>query len=456
VSGQFLDSRGYQEQRERERLRVAFVRAMADDGYEAITVARVSELSGCSPETFHRHYEDLMACYRDACAHSLEESRSATISAWLAVHGWSERLREACNALLCHVEEHPDASRAVLCGSIVGGPDASAHVRRLTAYYERVLVMGFQLHPRGFPTSRLTPQALIGGVRHAVCRMLQQGREGEIVALTDDLHDWIECHRSAAAARLPIERDVPVGGASGAAPAAPAGSAAGPAAPAPSAAVPAAPSQPAAVPSAAPGRVAATVAQLMLQSDRVALDDATVARYAGISVARFGAELGGVAACVTGIVDELVEGNAAALRAGRAQGGAWPGSVRTALAAGMRHLQANLEPARLCLLRLPLVPDVAVARHAALADRIVAVAMEDAPRPILAPGLMTDALSGAVEDLLVWALSAPPRRRPARLAALADHISFFLLAPYLGGEAAAEAVIAAADAEVLGRRPDAG
>jgi AcrR family transcriptional regulator len=478
VSGQFINSRERQEQREREReresLRLAFVQAMADGGYGAITIARVSKLSGCTSETFHRHYEDLSACYRDACSHSLEQSCSATVAAWLEVRGWSERLRQSCNALLAHVEEHPDAARAVLCGLIAGGPDAAAHVRELTVHYERALAMGLQLHPQSFPTSRLTPRALTGGMRHAVCRMLQQGREGELVALADDLHDWIECHRSVAAARLPIERDVPASkdAPSAAAPVSKdAPSAAAPVSKdAPSTAAPqskdapsaAAPAGPAAAPAAAPGSagergdILAAVAQLMLRSDREALDDATVARHAGISVARFEAECGGVVACVTGLVDELIEGNAAALRAGRAQGGAWPESVRTALAAGMRHLQANLGPARLCLLRLPLLPEVAVARHVALADRIVSVAMEDAPAPIHAQGLMTDALAGVVDELLIWALSAAPRRRPARLAALADHISFFLLSPYLGGEAAAEAVIAAADAELLRRGPDAG
>ncbi len=460
MSGQSLDSRGYQEQRERERLRVAFVRAMAEGGYGAITVARVSELSGCSSETFHRHYEDLMACYRDACSHSLEQSRSATIAAWIAVRGWSERLREACHALLCHVEEHPDAARAVLCGSIAGGPDATAHVRELTAYYERVLVMGFQLHPQGFPTSRLTPQALTGGMRHAAYVMLKQGREQEIARLADDLHDWIECHRSAAAARLPIERDVPARAVAPADAAAPKDAREPKGVPAPrDAPAPKAAPAPAA---AAPGsegervRVRETVAQLMRQTERETLEDAAVARFAGISAVRFDAEYGGVAGCVTALLDELVDGNAEALRAGLARGRAWPESVRSALVAGMSHLQANLELARLCLLRLSRVPEVAVARHAALADRIVSIAMQDAPAPIHAPGLMTDALTGVVDELLVWALATGPRRRPARLAALADHISFFLLAPYLGGEAAAEAVIAAADAELLSRRPDAG
>lgn len=427
MSGDYLDSREYREQRQRERLRVAFVQAMADHGYEAMTVARVSELSGCSTETFHHHYEDLVACYRDTCSHSLQESRSATITAWLTVHGWSERLRHACHALLGHVEEHLDAARAVLFSPLAGDPDLADHVRDVVSFHERALVMGFQLHPQGFPTSRLTPRALTGGMRHALYLRMKQGREQQITMLADDLHDWIECHRSSAAPRLPIEADAP---------------------------------KRAATPAASVlrcederSRVLETVAQLMLQAGRETLDDATVARFAGISAARFAADYGGVRECVVEIVDKLVEGNTAAMLDGLAQGRTWPESVRLALVQSVGHLRANRDLARLCVLRLPLVPGVAGARHAALADRIVSVALSSAPAPIHAPALLPGALVGVVEELLIWALSA---EAPARLPALADQISFFLLAPHLGGEAAGETVIACAGAEWLGRRSEDG
>lgn len=438
MSGDYLNSREYREQRQRERLRVAFVQAMADHGYEAMTVARVSELSGCSTETFHHHYEDLVACYRDTCSHSLQESRSATITAWLTVHGWSERLRRACHALLGHVEEHLDAARAVLFSPLAGDPDLADHVRDVVSFHERALVMGFQLHPQGFPTSRLTPRALTGGMRHALYLRMKQGREQQITVLADDLHDWIECHRSSAAARLPIEADAP-----------------------PPAATKSHPTgdQPGLLATLAlrcedeRSRVLETVAQLMLQAGRETLDDATVARFAGISAARFAADYSGVRECVVEIVDKLVEGNTAAMLDGLAQGRTWPESVRLALMQSVGHLRANRDLARLCVLRLPLVPGVAGARHAALADRIVSIALGSAPAPIHAPTLLPGALVGVVEELLIWALSA---EAPGRLPALADQISFFLLAPHLGGEAAGEAVIACADGEWLGRRSEGG
>lgn len=428
MSGDYLDSREYREQRQRERLRVAFVRAMADHGYEAMTVARVSELSGCSTEIFHHHYEDLVACYRDTCSHSLQESRSATITAWLTVHGWSERLRHACHALLGHVEEHLDAARAVLFSPLAGDPDLADHVRDVVSFHERALVMGFQLHPQGFPTSRLTPRALTGGMRHALYLRMKQGREQQITVLADDLHDWIECHRSSLAARLPIEADAPP----------------------PRAATRSVLARRSGDEHA---RVLETVAQLMLQAERETLGDATVARFAGISAARFGADYGGVRECVVEIVDKLVEANAAAMLEGSAQGRTWLESVRLALVRSVGHLQANRGLARLCVLRLPLVAGVAGARHAALAERIVSVALDGAPAPTHGAALLPGALVGAVEELLIWALSV---EAPARLPALADQISFFLLAPYLGGEAAGEAVIAYGDDEWLGRRSEGG
>lgn len=416
------------QQRQRERLCVAFVQAMADGGYETITVARVSELSGCSPETFHSHYEDLLACYRDACSYSLQESRSATVAAWLAVRGWSERLRRSCHALLRHVEEHPEAARAVLVASLASGPEVADHVRETIAFHERALVMAFQLHPQGFPTSRLTPRALTGGMRHVLHLRLREGRERQVAELADDLHEWIECHRSPAAARLPLAaRGWASGGDAG-------------------------PPRPEADRQAPPirsgdderGRVLETIVQLMLQPGRDALDEATAARFAGISAARFAADYGGLEECLNALVEDFVDANGAALRAAAAHGGSWPQSVRPAVVASLRHIDANRELSRLCLTRLSLVPEVGSEQHGALADRIVAVALAGAPAPKHAGALVCDALPGTVNDLLTWVLASGAL---GRLPALADQISFFLLAPFLGGQAAAEEVLASGESE---------
>lgn len=430
MSDDYIDSPGYREQRQRERLCVAFVQAMADGGYETITIARVSEISGCSQETFHRHYEDLLDCYRDACSYSLQESRSATIAAWLAVRGWSERLRRACHALLTHVEEHPDAARAVLVAALASGPEVADHVRETIAFHERALVMAFQLHPQGFPTSRLTPRALTGGMRHVLHLRMREGRERQIAELADDLHEWIECHRSTAAARLPLT----AGGHARGRLIAP-------------------PQQATQTESIIPAqdersRVLDTVARLMLQPGRDMLDGATVARFAGISAARFQADYGGAQTCATQVVDDFVRANGAALRAGAQQGSSWPESVRLAVVQSLAHIDANRELARLALLRLALVPEVCSARHGTLANGIVSVALDGAPAPLHAGRLVADALPGAVNELLTWTIAAGAF---TRLPALADQIAFFLLAPYLGGERAAEEVIACADAEWLGR-----
>lgn len=428
MSGEYdyLNSPEYREQRQRERLCSAFFQSLSDHGYEKTTVARVSELSGCTQETFHRYYEDLVDCFCDACSHTLHESRSATVTAWLTVHGWSERLRRSCQALLDHVEDHPAAARAVLVTSLDGGPEVTDHVRDVVAFHERALVMAFQLHPQGFATSRLTPRALTGGMRHVIYLRMRQGRECEIAELADDLHAWIECHRSVAAARLPIAPGNPVGQAHG---------------------------QPAAASIFAGAveraRVLDTIAALMLQDGRESIDDATVARFAGVAAARFRNDFGGVSACLDQMVGEFVEQNAAAIGDGAAQATTWAESVWLGIAGSMHHLRANQALTRLVSLRLSLVPAVAATRYAALPSRIVSAALREAPPSLYAPGLLPDALVGAVGELLSWVVA---QNAFDRLPALGNHIAFFLLAPHLGGEDAAKAVIASGEAQWLRRQ----
>lgn len=432
----YLGSPEFREQRQRERLCSAFVQAISDHGYEATTVARVAELSGYSKETFHRHYEGLADLFCDACSHMLQESRSVTVTAWLTVHGWSERLRRSCQALLRHVEDHPVAVRAVLVASLGGGPEIADHVRETIAFHERALVMAFQLHPEGFATSRLTPRALTGGMRHVIYLRMREGRERQIAAHADDLHEWIECHRSTAAARLPLMQRSPqpaqrtAAGLLGAPAREPIGSQA-----------------PIGIDATENDRVLGIVAQLMLQDGLDALDDATVARFAGISAKRFAEDYGGLERCATLHLDRCLEGVDAALAAGGARGRDWPESVRLSIVECLRYLDSDRSLARLVLLRLTLVPSVAEERHAAVAQRIVSHALKRSPPPRAGAGFVAQALVGVVGDLLTWVVASGMF---ARLPALANHISFFLLAPYLGGEAAAEAVIASADSEWLG------
>lgn len=456
----YLGSPEFTEQRQRERLCSALVRAISDHGYEAITVARVAELSGYSKETFHRHYEDLADLFCDACSHTLQESRSATVTAWLTVHGWSERLRRSCQALLRHVEDHPAATRAVLVASLGGGPEIADHVRETIAFHERALVMAFQLHPQGFATSRLTPRALTGGMRHVIYLRMCEGRERQIATHADDLHEWIECHRSTAAARLPLMQHPPQPAhrtaarlLDGLAPE-PLGLATPPTTPPtipptipPTVPLTTPPTVPTAVDATESDRVMGIVAQLMLQEGLDALDDATVARFAGISAKRFAEDYGGLERCATVHLDRCLERVDAALAAGAARGRDWPESVRLSIVECLRCLDSDRPLARLVLLRLTLVPSVAELRHAALAQRIVSRVLEHSPPPRAGRGFVAEALVGVVGDLLTWVVASGMF---ARLPALANHISFFLLAPYLGGEAAAEAVIASADAEWLG------
>jgi AcrR family transcriptional regulator len=433
----YLGSPEFREQRQRERICSAFMQALSARGYEQTTVARVAELSGCSTETFHRYYEDLDELFCDACSHTLQESRSATVTAWLTVHGWSERLRRSCEALLRHVDDHHDATRAVLVASLAGGPEVSRHVREAVAFHERALVMAFQLHPEGFATSRLTPRALTGGMREVIYRRMCEGCERDVSELAGDLHEWIECHRSPAAARLPLmqhpsqpqqELGVAAGDDSGHG----------------ARLLTATPSL---VDADEHARVHHTILQLMSQQGRETLDDATVARFAGISAARFEADYGGLGQCATQIVDGYLTGMDAALATGAAKSRSWPESVRLAVVECMRHLDRNRRLTRLVLLRLPLVPHVAQTRHAALPQHIVACALEQAPPPRYGKDLIPDALVGAVSELLTWVVAGGMF---ARLPALANHIAFFLLAPYIDGEQAAETVIASADAEWLG------
>ena len=66
------------ERNQRERLFAAMVATVAENGYEATTVADLVKLSGVSRSAFYRHFEDKQACFL-AAIESLVEPALAMV-----------------------------------------------------------------------------------------------------------------------------------------------------------------------------------------------------------------------------------------------------------------------------------------------------------------------------------------------------------------------------------------
>lgn len=433
---------GYEERdaRQRQRLRAAAIGAIASDGYDAVSIARVCDLAGCSEVTFRRHYDDLAACLKDSCADALEQTRSAAISGWLSEHGWRARLLSACTSLLSFADANRDAARVVLVESVKAGPPLTDHMRQRVSGFERVLTMAFQLHPEGFPSSRHTPRAVTGGVKRLVrTRLVEAAEPAHPAALAAEIVDWICCYRTPSVERLrnrtltPSERaGVPE-------------EELRPPSRRRSAAVARSPLFPG---DGEEERVLSALAHAMLQQGREVLEDETVARFAGISVERLTEAYGGAEGCMEGVLDAFFGEAAAHVAQAQRGAGAWPDSVRLGVAAFVRSLDVFPRMAQLCLLRLPLLPSLACRGEESICSHLISPLLAGAPAPEVAAGVLPDALTGALCEILPWAMLCGG---PKKVKGLVDEICFLILAPYLGPEQAVSSILLSAEADRLER-----
>lgn len=401
-------SSGEQEKRQRAELRRALATVVASNGYESSGISDVCDLAGLPESTFRTYYDDLADCFEDVCFTAVQGARNAAMSGWLSARGWERRLRSACEAIVDHVESSPDAARAALLESLRGGPRTTAAVREALSFNERALVLAFQLRRGGFPTSRIAPRCIVGGVKRVLTKRLEGSVGGSGESLVDELIDWIMCFQSRSMRRLmtlavldptwkraeivdrPIEDET--------------------------------------------ADIREALIYAMLQEGRQSLDEETLARFAETSEERLRSH-GGVSGALEALVKRFDLEAKEAIVEGYGKAKSWPGAVRGAARAAVGVLCKDWELSSVRMLRLPLVRSVAVKQDDGFSKMLVEVALRQAPAPVHAPAIAKEALIGAVDDALRWQVESI-----AGMRGFAEHLTFVLLAPHIGADAAASTI----------------
>ena len=95
-------------------------------GYAQITVERVVRLSGNSPETFYKCFDDLDDCLLAAFEDALGRIAAVVVPAYEAEREWPAKVRAAVAALLAILDDEPAMSMFVFVGALGAGPKVLA------------------------------------------------------------------------------------------------------------------------------------------------------------------------------------------------------------------------------------------------------------------------------------------------------------------------------------------
>ncbi|HEX5762867.1 MAG TPA: TetR/AcrR family transcriptional regulator [Solirubrobacterales bacterium] len=176
--------RTYVAENQRERLLNGVVEAVAEHGYRATTIARISEAAKISRRTFYEHFEDKDACF--LAAHEMVDAhvRSSMLEAPGAEAPWPERVRARLAALLDVLARDPAVARFYMVEPLAAGGEIAARHR------ESMQLIAQALRPEPPPSEldlEVRDQALVGGLAALITRRLNAGAADRLPELLPDL-----------------------------------------------------------------------------------------------------------------------------------------------------------------------------------------------------------------------------------------------------------------------------
>jgi AcrR family transcriptional regulator len=397
---------------QRTRLFGAMIEAVSEQGYKAITIGDLIGLAGVSRRAFYERFANKEECFL-AC-HDVLVARAGKLAlrAWEGERGWANRVHAAFKAMLDDCVASPKGPHLVLVDSLGVGPGTLEHMQRAATINENVLASAFDCAPDGVKLPPLAAKAIVGGIRHVLFVRLRDHRERELLTMTDELLDWISAYRSPAGGRLQA------GLASGLR----------------------------LVPSAKAAfltrddvraRTLESVVRLTRAGGYTRVTDPQIAELAGTSTEAFHKQFRSKQECFLAVLEELGHEAAETMRSSVDSASCWADAVRDAVHAFTELFTARPELIRMAFVDLFEVGPAIAGRLTCTIEGFTKVLAETGPEPSRAPQIAPEAITGAIWAILA---SCTAKDRLPYLPHLEDHITFIVLAPYVGPKQAMQTI----------------
>jgi AcrR family transcriptional regulator len=169
---------------QRERLLDGVVEAVAENGWNATTIAAITAAAKISRRTFYEYFEGKQDCFLAAYEMIEAHVLDSMLAAPGAAEPWPDRVRARLAALLDVLSRDSAVSRCFLVEPLAAGGDVAAR------YRESMQLLAAALHPEPPPSGldmEVRDQALIGGIATLIVRRLNAGGTTGLPELLPDL-----------------------------------------------------------------------------------------------------------------------------------------------------------------------------------------------------------------------------------------------------------------------------
>ncbi len=181
--------RAYAVRSERERMLEAMVRVAAAKGYEATTVADVTEAAGVSNETFEATFVGKAGCFLEAYDAVIDVLVAHVSTAFESTVGqpWPDRIVAALRALVDLLATEADIARMAMVEVTAVGEDARIRYRAALGRFTYFLEEGRTASAQGDELPADTARFAIGGATSMIFDEVRAGRGPELRRILPDL-----------------------------------------------------------------------------------------------------------------------------------------------------------------------------------------------------------------------------------------------------------------------------
>jgi AcrR family transcriptional regulator len=406
----------------------AMVEAVATHGYERTSVKQVVCLAGVSRRSFYEQFANKQDCF--LATFDVIASRGAwrVGAAYRAAQGdLEERLQAAFGELGEAIRTNWKGAGLVIVEAPKVGAPGLLRLRRATATFEQMLSGCFQHAPGASPLPAPVIRGIAGGLHAAMSMCLREGSAAQAPELADEMFRWTLLFQTPAAERLAkrvigrarLALESAPGPANGCRPRN--GHASGGAGP------------------ARPGereRLLEQALRLAVVEDYRELSAPRIADAADVRIDAFFELFDGKQECFLAALDMLGEELLELLADSDLRSQAWPQAVRRTIGELMRHLAERPIHARTIAGGAFAAGPEAIERSLRLSYAIAARLTEGAPAQARSR-LVVAGVAGAISHTVRCQVASGQIQL---LPVLSDYLTYIVLTPFIGADAAAELV----------------
>jgi AcrR family transcriptional regulator len=184
---------------QRERLVEAMIQAVNERGVVATTISDLVARAGISRRTFYEHFENKEDCLLATYDTVVETEARRLLEVYAARDGWLEQLEAMIRALFVAIAQRPDAAR-LICVEM--GASGTVGVQRWAdgaARFERFISRGFAQAPGPGTIPDAVARAIVGALRKVVYSRVRAERTNkalkqDLLRLVPELMEWIACY----------------------------------------------------------------------------------------------------------------------------------------------------------------------------------------------------------------------------------------------------------------------